>query len=339
MPYDSYGRGMPPGGFRRRLDQIPPSTGVGTPAGGNRNSTYFDALDGQGDHAPGAGVYQRGGVGTPYTPMGGRPGQLRPGPLGLPRPLPFHPPSYIPGDLPPQSGQNVPPTGGPLPPQQVPTAPPTGGNLPPQQVPGPGVPAPNGNTGIVPPGTPATPGTNSGFSPADAVNQTLEQFLNGPYAENARRRGAEMAAQRGLMNSGMAAGNSERAAMEAVQPFVQQAMGLLSQREQNAFTGEQSERERQLRTKLQSDASFQQDWLNGRNFNRDFYQQMSMIPMNSAAQLSAIMAQYALENPDVYTPNNMAGFQEFFNQNLQQIMAQYFGGAPSTTPPATGTGG
>lgn len=245
------------------------------------------------------------------------------GPLPPAPPRPPIDPSYPVPPAPPRPPTDpaypVPPmrTGGPLPPQQEPPVR-TGGPLPPQQVPT-GTPAH--------PPVPATPpppagGTNpNSFAPADVVNQTLEQFLNGPYAADARRRGAEMAGQRGLINSGMAAGNSERAALEGVQPFVQEAMGLLGQREDNAFKGE-----------MQSNQAFQQDWLNSRNFNRDFYAQMSMIPMNSAAQLQQMMAQYALENPDVYTPNNMAGMSQFFNQNLQQIMAQYFGGA-------TGSGG
>ena len=211
------------------------------------------------------------------------------------------------------------------PPLSTPVAPSHSVQTPPQQVPGPThstqLPPQQGgydSSGINPNGMYTggnPPGQQASFAPGDVVNQTLEKFLNGPYAANARRRGMEVAASRGLINSGMAAGNSERAALESVQPFVQSAMGLLGQREDNAFKGE-----------MQSNQAFQQDWLNNNQFNRSFYAQMASIPMNSAAQLQQMMAQYALENPDVYTPNNMAGMSEFFNNNLQQIMAQYFNG-------------
>jgi hypothetical protein len=46
---------------------------------------------------------------------------------------------------------------------------------------------------------------------------------NGKYIQNARQRGLETAARRGLMNSSIAAGSSERAAIEAASPFAMQA--------------------------------------------------------------------------------------------------------------------
>jgi hypothetical protein len=171
----------------------------------------------------------------------------------------------------------------------------TGGNDPAYPIPGanrpPPIPPVPGTTpppGSVPPQQP-----QSSFAAGDVVNQILNGFLDGPYAADARRRGMEQANARGMLNSSMSAGASERAALESVSPFVQQAMGLINQRENNAAS---------------------------------FYQQMSMIPMQSASDLTRLMAQYALDNPDVYTPNNLAGLSQFFNNNLQQIMSQYFGG-------------
>jgi hypothetical protein len=168
------------------------------------------------------------------------------------------------------------------------------------------------------------------MAPPDVVNQALDGFINGEYAQNARRRGIEFANSRGMGNSSIAGGASQRAALEAVQPLVNSAMQLHDQREQNAYTGDQAERDRQLRTKLQSDATFQQDWLSGRNFSRDFNGALSMIPINSAVDFTKQIQQYALENPEVYTQNTISGMTAFFTQNMQNILAKYFPSSYST---------
>lgn len=74
-------------------------------------------------------------------------------------------------------------------------------------------------------------------SAADTTMTALDQILNreGSYITNARRRGLELANQRGLLNSNMAAGASERAAVEAAQPILSQIMGLTGQREGQNF--------------------------------------------------------------------------------------------------------
>lgn len=53
------------------------------------------------------------------------------------------------------------------------------------------------------------------------LNQMLDS--NDPYMQNARKRGLETAARRGMLNSSIAAGNSQRAAIEAASPFAMQA--------------------------------------------------------------------------------------------------------------------
>jgi hypothetical protein len=52
---------------------------------------------------------------------------------------------------------------------------------------------------------------------------------NDPYMQNARQRGLEAAARRGLMNSSIAAGNSQRAAIEAATPIAMQQAGAYGQ--------------------------------------------------------------------------------------------------------------
>lgn len=84
------------------------------------------------------------------------------------------------------------------------------------------------------------------YTPQMSAGNVVQDYLNGflnsgsSYVQNARQGAAETAAGRGMLNSSIAAGAGQRAAIESVQPFVQQAMGLHGQREQNAFTGEQN---------------------------------------------------------------------------------------------------
>lgn len=94
-------------------------------------------------------------------------------------------------------------------------------------------------------GQPVTPANSApNFGPGQTVQDMLDFFINGEYADNARRRGAEQANARGLMNSSLAAGASERAALEAVQPFVSEGMGLLGAREGRAFQGQENQLDR-----------------------------------------------------------------------------------------------
>jgi hypothetical protein len=59
----------------------------------------------------------------------------------------------------------------------------------------------------------------------------LNQMTNGndPYMQNARQRGLESAARRGMPNSSIAAGASQRAALEAAAPFAMQAANAYGQ--------------------------------------------------------------------------------------------------------------
>lgn len=52
---------------------------------------------------------------------------------------------------------------------------------------------------------------------------------NSPYMQNARRRGLEAAAKRGMLNSSIAAGASERSALEAAMPMALQQAGAYGQ--------------------------------------------------------------------------------------------------------------
>lgn len=183
-------------------------------------------------------------------------------------------------------------------------------------------------------------------SPYDVVTGNLNKLLgqDSPYIQNARLRGAEAAQARGLRNSSIAAGASERAAIEAAQPIVSEIQDLTQQRENLAFQGEQATLDRiqqvnnamldyQFKNALQGNAALQQDWLSSQEYTRQFNGDLAKVPIANAAALSQMIAQYALENPEVYTPATISGMQNFFTGSLAAILQQYFpsvyGSAPS----------
>lgn len=138
------------------------------------------------------------------------------------------------------------------------------------------------------------------------VMSSLEQVIgaNSPYIANARRRGLEVAATRGGINSSIAAGSSERSALEAAMPLVQQGLGIDNQ---------------------QRDVEYN-NWLSEQNFGRALFgQQFS----NSLGMLNQLQ-QYAMEDPELYTPDITSGFSNFFQQQTSDILKRYFG-APQPT--------
>lgn len=191
----------------------------------------------------------------------------------------------------------------------------------------------NGNTGIVPPGTPATTlpvgtvtGTNgyqpgqtladytanagtNGIPPAQygsgqVISDFMNQFTNSDsaYIQNARRRGTEQAASRGGLNSSIAAGAAERSAIEAAQPLVNEAAGLLRSREGYAA----------------------QNWINSQQFDREFNGALATMPITSSLNMMQALAEAALSNPEVFTPEIISGFQNFFTGSLQDMLSQFF---------------
>jgi hypothetical protein len=137
------------------------------------------------------------------------------------------------------------------------------------------------------------------------VTQSLQDILNpnSTYIQNARQRGVEMAATRGGVNSSIAAGASERAAIEAAAPLATAAVNIDVQRQQ-AVT---------------------EDWLNQQNFNRTFQGSLAMLPVQSSFGMLEAIQQYALEDPELYTPDVVSGYSNFFNQNMKNVLDSYFG--------------
>ena len=137
------------------------------------------------------------------------------------------------------------------------------------------------------------------------VMSSLDQVVgaNSPYLANARRRGLEVAATRGGINSSIAAGSSERAALDAAMPLVQQGVAIDQQAQDVKYN----------------------EWLSQQNFGRALFGQQYT---NSLGMLNQLQ-QYALEDPELYTPEVISGYSNFFQQNMNDTMQRYFG-APRT---------
>lgn len=107
-------------------------------------------------------------------------------------------------------------------------------------------------TGLAPPTVDYTPPNPTQIPPANQSGQVVQGYLNdllsqdSAYMRNATQQGLNIASSRGLRNSSIAAGNAQQAAIEGSMPILNQIMGLNNQREQQAFTGEQSQFDRDL---------------------------------------------------------------------------------------------
>lgn len=155
------------------------------------------------------------------------------------------------------------------------------------------------------------------FGPQQVVNDLVTGFTNptNPYIANARQRGIEQAAGRGLMNSSIAGANAERSAIEAAQPLVSEAVGLLNAREQRALTKDTVQQQAVL-----------QDWLDTNKFNREFNGSLSLLPIKNTFDMFQTLMQYGAENPQVWTPDVISGTSNFFQRNMFDILNQYFPG-------------
>lgn len=137
------------------------------------------------------------------------------------------------------------------------------------------------------------------------VMGSLEAFLapGSSYIENARRRGIEQAAMRGGVNSSIAAGASERAAIEAAAPLAQQALGIEQAREQVNM----------------------ENWMSTQNFNRGMQGFFQQGVFNNSMDMLKMIQNMALQDPELYSPEVTSGYSNFFNQNMKDILGRYFG--------------
>lgn len=181
-------------------------------------------------------------------------------------------------------------------------------------------------SGTGPNGTAGNPlAPNQSFSPYNVVTDNINNLLgsNSRYIQNARQRGLEQANSRGMLNSSMSAGNAERAAIEAAQPILNNIMGLTSQRESQANQSLENQRNRQFQSEFALLDANIQDWVNNQDFNRQFNGQLAMLPIASAADMWSGLMQLAASDPTVFTPNVLAGYQDFFQNGFNQYISRY----------------
>jgi len=131
---------------------------------------------------------------------------------------------------------------------------------------------------------------------------SLQRFMdpNSAYIQNARQRGVEQAATRGGVNSSIAAGASERAALEAAVPLAQTAVGMQAGAEQAQI----------------------QDWLSQQGFNRE----LAAMPFTNSVSMLSRITELGMQDLELYTPSVVSGFTNFFNQNMNDMIKRYFQG-------------
>jgi hypothetical protein len=176
----------------------------------------------------------------------------------------------------------------------------TGGNAPMYQTPAPAAPTPQASPFAA---APSAYGQNF-QDPNAMVQSSLESMLNpnNPLISRARQSGARMAQQRGGINSSIAAGAAEGAALDVAGDLSQQALAIQAQREQ-----------------VQAE-----DWMSGQNFNRSMQGQLALMPLTNSFEMLNNIQQYALEDPELYTPEVTSGYSNFFQKNMNNIMSNYF---------------
>lgn len=145
-------------------------------------------------------------------------------------------------------------------------------------------------------------------TPIDGVNydqrmsDSLEYFMdpNSAYIQNARQRGMETAAVRGGVNSSIAAGASERAALDAAMPMAQASVGMQAGLDQAKLA----------------------EWAATNSFNRELFAQ----PFTSSMDMLKRFTDASLQDPELYSPSVISGYTNFFNQQMNDMLSRYFGG-------------
>lgn len=150
------------------------------------------------------------------------------------------------------------------------------------------------------------------------VNQLTSS--NSALMRNARLSGIEAAAGAGLQNSTLAAGASQRAALDFVVPLAQTAMDTFNTRETRNWTAGQNQLDRDQQITMVK----LQDWLNNESFMREWNANLAMYPITNTTALLNKITEQALQNPQVYTPDVISGLQQFFTTSYLDVLSKYF---------------
>ena len=150
--------------------------------------------------------------------------------------------------------------------------------------------------------TTATPLPNANTNYTSMLQGSLDSFMapNSPLITQARQRGMEVAATRGGVNSSIAAGAAERAALDQAIPLAQTAVGMEAGKDQARI----------------------QNWLAQQGFNRE----MAAAPFSSSLNMLGRVTEMAIQDPELYSPSVVSGFTNFYNQQMDAMMKRYFGG-------------
>ena len=126
--------------------------------------------------------------------------------------------------------------------------------------------------------------------------------------------------------------SGEQAALDRTQgvnnALLSNELSLRNLQASSYYSQQAAQQDYEFRRAMQSDSVAQQDWLTNQNFSREFNAALSMLPIQNASQLHNAMMQAALEQPEVYTPEVLSGFSNFFNNQFLAQMQMYF---PQTT--------
>lgn len=109
-------------------------------------------------------------------------------------------------------------------------------------------------------------------------------------------------------------------------------LGLRNMAASSFYNQQNAQQDFNFRRALQSDSVAQQDWLTNQNFSREFNAGLAMLPIQNASQLHNYMMQAALEQPEVFTPEILSGFSNFFNNQFLAQMQMYFPQTSGGTP-------
>ena len=154
--------------------------------------------------------------------------------------------------------------------------------------------------------TSAQPGYNPNVNPSGV--STIQGALagmtdpNSAYMRNAAQQGKQLAAQRGGINSSIAAGAAQRSALEAAAPLAQQAVAIDQTRE----------------------GRLADEWASTQNFNRAMLGQYSQSAFSNSLNMLNMVQQMGMQDPELYTPEVLSGYTNFFQKNMNDMLKRYF---------------
>ena len=72
--------------------------------------------------------------------------------------------------------------------------------------------------------------------------------------------------------------------------------------------------------KQTQDQATMDNWLSQQNFGRSLY----ATQFSNSNQMLASLTQASIDDPELYTPEVVSGYSNFFQKNMQNVMSQYF---------------